>query len=165
VGENLRSVAIGEFIVSEQVDDVLVSYGLGSCVAVCLYDSVTGVGGMLHALLPAAPNPEAAHTHPAKFVEHGVPLLIQAMAQRGARRSRLRTALCGGGQVLAVSGVNGKLHIGERNVDAAKTALQTAGLAIQAQDTGGQVGRTVKFHIANGHTTVKTFGKGEQALF
>jgi chemotaxis protein CheD len=164
VTENLRSVSIGEMVVSDAPSDVLVAYGLGSCVAICLYDPVARVGGMLHALLPTAPEGNS-HGHVlTKFVEQGVPLLIDAVLKCGAARSRLTARLCGGAQMLTAPGFNDALNIGKRNVQVAENTLKAAGLRIQAQDTGGQAGRTVKFYLADGKVVVKTMGREERLL-
>ena len=164
--DNTCTVPIGEIVVSDAAEDALVAYGLGSCVAVCLYDPVAQIGGMLHALLPSAPNNNGNSPPPSpKFVDQGTPLLIESLLKRGAKRNRLVAKLCGGAQVLSAPGFeNGMLNIGERNVRAAEVALKAAGLRIQAQDTGGRVGRTVRLHVADGQVTVKDLGQGEQAL-
>jgi chemotaxis protein CheD len=172
--ENVRAVPIGEIVVSDTAEDVLVAYGLGSCVAICLYDPVARVGGMLHALLPAAPNtPERNRRHPApaapsaKFVDQGVSLLIESLLKLGARRTRLTTQLCGGAQVLSAPGFEEEsaLNIGERNLQAAESALKAASIRVSAQDTGGRIGRTVRLYMANGRVTVKSLGRGEQVLY
>jgi chemotaxis protein CheD len=166
MADNMRAVPIGEIIVSDAAEDVLVAYGLGSCVAVCLYDPAAQVGGMLHALLPSAPSHNGNNPTPsAKFVDQGTPLLVESLLRLGARRTRLIAQLCGGAQVLsAPSFDDGVLNIGQRNVLAAEAALRAARLRIHAQDTGGCSGRTVKLHVANGRVTVKSLGLGEQAL-
>ncbi len=164
MSENLRVVAIGEMAVSDNPQDILVAYGLGSCVAVCLYDPVQQVGGMLHALLPEAPDGSRPQNNPVKFVDQGVLLLINALVQSGAKRSRLAARLCGGAQMLAAPGFNDSLKIGERNILAAKVALQAVGVPIRAQATGGNIGRTAKLHIASGQVTVKVMGHDEQII-
>ena len=167
----IHAVPIGEIAVSDAVEDVLVAYGLGSCVAICLYDPVARVGGMLHALLPAAPNTPKNKGNPvpaapsAKFVDQGVLLLIESLSKLGARRTRLTAQLCGGAQVLSAPGFEeSSLNIGERNLQAAKRALKAAGLRANAQDIGGCIGRTVRLYISSGQVTVKSLGQGEQAL-
>ena len=160
--DNLCTVPIGGMIVSDDPDDVLVAYGLGSCVAICLYDPVAQVGGMLHALLPAAN--ENRRGNPTKFVDQGTPLLIESLLKLGARRSRLIAQLCGGAQLLSTLGFDGALDIGERNVLAAEAALQAAGLRVQARATGGHIGRTVRLYLATGQVTVKSLEQGERAL-
>jgi chemotaxis protein CheD len=166
--ENVNAVPIGEIVVSKAPEDVLVAYGLGSCVAICLYDPVTRVGGMLHALLPTAPGTNNHRRNPGKltkFVDQGTPMLVESLLSLGARRTRLVAKLCGGAKVLSAPGFEeGPLNIGARNVLAAESALQTQRLQIKAQDTGGNTGRTVRLHIADGTVTVKNLGREEEVL-
>lgn len=164
VAENLRSVSIGELVVSNSPDDILIAYGLGSCVAVCVYDPVARVSGMIHSLLPTMPQGELLNGTPAKYVDQGIPLLVNQVISLGAQRSRLLVHLCGGAQMLTAPGFNRALNIGERNVIAAQAGLQAAGLRIRGQATGGNSGRTVKLHVVNGQITVKTLGQGEKPL-
>ena len=164
MAENLRAVSIGEMVVSDVPEDVLIAYGLGSCVAVCLYDPVVKVGGMLHALLPSASAADRVDGTPAKYVDQGVPLLVNSVLQRGAKLRRLVVRLAGGAQVLSIPGFHQSMNIGERNVRAAEAALEALGLRIQAQATGGNAGRTVKLYVANGQVTVKSLGQPERPL-
>ena len=145
-------------------EDVLVVYGLGSCVAVCLYDPVAQVGGMLHALLPSAPGDNGANGTPTKFVDRGLPILFEKMMALGAQQNRLLVYLCGGAQILSAPGFSNNLNIGQRNIQTAEALLQEAGFRIRAKDIGGNAGRTVKLNIRDGQVTVKTLGKGEQIL-
>jgi chemotaxis protein CheD len=162
--KNARVVSIGAIVTSDDPDDVLVVFGLGSCVAICLYDPVKRVGTVLHALLPTAPNNKnSPQSNPAKFVDQGVPLLIDALGNPEVRRSRLHTYLCGGAQMLTIPG-DDSLNIGARNVIAAEAALQAAGLKLRAQATGGNNGRTVKLHISSGQVTVKSLQQEIQLL-
>lgn len=163
MAENLRLVGIGEMAISADSEDILVVYGLGSCVAICLYDPQARVGGMLHALLPTSVRLNSATGTPTKFVDQGIPLLIEAMVGLGAKPIRLITCVCGGARLLTVPSFNNR-YIGQLNLEAAKQALQTAGLVIRGQSTGGRVGRTVKLYIVNGHVTVKTLNHPEQVL-
>jgi chemotaxis protein CheD len=164
MAENVRSVAIGEMVVSGNINDVLVVYGLGSCVAVCLYDPVARVGGMLHALLPYSREKNGGGSNPIKFVDQGTPRLIDELLKAGGRRSRLKVSLCGGAQVISTPGFDGRRNIGEHNVLAAEAALKKTGLRVQAQSTGGRAGRTVKLYVADGQVVVKTLGKGLHTL-
>jgi chemotaxis protein CheD len=160
VPEILRIVAIGELAVSQNHEDVLVAYGLGSCVAVCLYDPVRRAGGMLHALLPTAPQGHPQNSLP-KFVDRGVVLLIDALTQLGAKPNHLVAQLCGGAQMLSTPGLSDSLKIGERNLQAANAALRVAGVPIRARAVGGSTGRTAKLYVADGQVTVKSVGKNE----
>jgi len=164
VTETVRSVSIGEMVVSNKPNDLLVAYGLGSCVAVCIYDPTTKTGGMLHALLPESPNGTTPESNPTKFVKEGVPILLQELARKGANRSRLIVRICGGAQMLTSVQMNTTLNIGERNVIAAIEILRDSGLRIKNQMTGGHSGRTVKMSVVDGKLTVRTLGQGEQVL-
>jgi chemotaxis receptor (MCP) glutamine deamidase CheD/CheY-like chemotaxis protein len=162
---NLRVVSIGEMAVSSMPDDVLVAYGLGSCVAVCLHDPLARVGGMLHALLPSADSSTSQRRSKAtKFVDQGIELLLKALLELGAKRRNLVASLCGGARMVSAPDVDTMLKIGEQNVQAAEAALQAVNIEVQAQDTGGHAGRTVKLHVATGQVTIKTLKQGEQAL-
>jgi chemotaxis protein CheD len=170
VVEKLRTVHIGDVVASKDSDDVLVAYGLGSCVVICLYDPMAKVGAMLHALLPTTPDAGRFAGKPAKYVDQGVPLLVNAYLKLGARRIWTVAKMCGGAQMLeaaslrAMSGLDGHLNVGDRNVLAAQKALRSSGLRLKAQATGGRAGRTVKLHLASGEVTVKTLGNGLQVL-
>lgn len=160
--ENTRSVYIGEIVASSAADDVLVAYGLGSCVAVCLYDLQARVGGMLHALLPSA-NGNGRGGKPTKYVDQGVPLLVEKLLSMGAKRHRLAATLCGGAWMLSGS-EDLQRHIGALNVRAAQAALQAEHIRIKARATGGNTGRTVKLMLADGTVMVKALGEDECPL-
>lgn len=164
MAENFRAISIGEMIVSNASEDVLVAYGLGSCVAICFYDPVAKVGGMLHALLPQANNQAKDNSAPAKFVDSGLPLLLRSITYQKGERNRLTVYVCGGAQLISAPNFSDMLKIGQRNIAAAQAALQNAGLTIKGQDVGGNAGRTVKLHIDTGHITVKSLGQGERRL-
>lgn len=157
----IHVVSIGEMAVSDAPDDVLVAYGLGSCVAVCLYDPWAKVGGMLHALLPTAN--ERARGNPNKFVDQGVPRLMDSLLKLGANRVRLEAKVCGGAQMLTAPTFD-RLNIGKLNVLAAERALQAASLQIQARATDGHIGRTMRLYVADGKVMVRTLEHGEQVL-
>ncbi|MBN1937636.1 MAG: chemotaxis protein CheD [Anaerolineae bacterium] len=158
-----RTVHIGTIEISADPDDVLVAYGLGSCVTVCLYDRVARVGGMLHALLPEAANNKRVD-HPAKFVDRGMAVLLEELGSQGAKHARLTVQLCGGASLLSWPEFDGLLNIGERNIQAAQNAIRKAGLRIHARDTGGTLGRTVRLYIATGQVTVRTLECAEHVI-
>ena len=163
-GENLRAVPIGEMLASDNPADVLIAYGLGSCVAICLYDPISRVGGMMHALLPFQTYSLGEDGRPTKYVDRGFPLLLESMMRLGARKRRLRAYLFGGAKMAAMpSGVD-ILNVGERNVIAAREALHTIKLRPRVEEIGGDYGRTVKFYIGTGKITLKTLVAGERIV-
>lgn len=162
--QNIRTVPIGEVVATDNTDDVLVAYGLGSCIAICMYDPVALVGGMLHALLPTSPANGREHGNYAKFVDRGIPILIEKLEELGGNHSQLITYLCGGAKMLTIPGEDDKPHIGERNILAAEYILRESGLKIWARATGGNNGRTLKFFIDTGDAKVSSLGQEEKVL-
>jgi len=126
----------------------LVTSGLGSCVAVAVYDPEAGVGGLLHAMLPAAPDPV---DKPSKYVDSGLEEMVDAMAGRGASPGNLAAKLVGGSSMLDISVGEA---VGQRNVDAANRALDAANVQLLAAETGGNDGRSVSFCPASGDVTI-----------
>ncbi len=142
----------------------LVAYGLGSCVAVCLFDPAAEVAGMAHVVLPGA---DPAGTPNPKFARSALPALLEVMRQQGATREARRyvVKLAGGAQVLAIGGTGSLPRIGEQNARAVQEALAEAGLAVGAADLGGGRGRTVWFDPrAGGRIRVRSVGSGEREL-
>jgi len=152
VCEERVSVNMGEIRVSRDPRQLLVAYGLGSCICVCAYDPALKLGGMLHALIPERQNGQPVS---AKFADVGVKMLIEELETKGALRQRLIVKLAGGAQVLAVPGMTGRFDIGARNAEAALNALSQLGVRPIAKDIGGNMGRTVLMQIHDGKVTVR----------
>jgi len=134
-----------------------VTLGLGSCVAIMLYDAQTKAGAMAHILLPST---SLAHdaTNPAKFPATAVPLLIDRLKKLGADPRRLVAKLAGGASMFSQLTSPGTIQMGERNVVAARSALRTAEISIVREAVGGDRGRTVRFHVKDGHVEIRSVG-------
>jgi len=137
--------------------------GLGSCVAIVLYDAVARVGGLAHVLLPSEAM-SRDRSNPAKFPTTAVPLLIDEMRRLGADMERIRAKIVGGasmfGNLLPPGGVN----IGERNIAAVRTVLAGARVPIDAEDTGSDYGRSVYLSVGDGRVEVRSLRKGSRVL-
>ena len=165
MASNFYHIPIGRLVFSTNPDDVLGIYGLGSCVAVVIYDPKAVIGGILHALLPTKAKTESLVSNlPTKFVDQGIHKLLTEICTAGAEESRLQIYLCGGAKVVATANYNEVFNIGQRNIETARKVLQAAGLGIRAEAVGGTKGRTIKFYMANGRLTVKTLGEAEETL-
>ena len=106
-------IGIGEFAVTTSPDAEIVTHALGSCVAVCLWDPVTHVAGMLHFLLPESKlNPERAARQPGTFADYRHPAAVSGRLSAGAVKARLRVQLLGGA---AITGGPEGLDVGRRN--------------------------------------------------
>jgi chemotaxis protein CheD len=144
-------------------DDVLVTVGLGSCVAILLYDAEARVGGMAHTLLPS-PKLARSDRNPAKFPESAVPRLLELMIAEGARRDRVTGRLAGGASMFATLAPPGTVQMGERNLVAAREALSSQGVPLVAEAVGGDFGRTVRLRVRDGRVEVSTVSHGVQHL-
>jgi chemotaxis protein CheD len=134
------SIVQGEHAVVGEAD-VMISTLLGSCVAVCLYDPLAKLGGMNHFLLgePGADQRVSAEGM-ARYGVHAMELLINAMMQRGAMRTRLQAHLYGGANIVAGLG-----SIGSSNAAFARRFMQDEGIAVGHTDLGGTSARKVEF--------------------
>ena len=140
--------------------DVLVTYALGSCVGICLYDSFTRVAGLSHIMLPSSAL-SRDKSQPARYADTAIPMLIQRMVAAGANKSRLRAKIAGGAKMFATVSDNSLSNIGQRNVAAAKETLRAYGIPILADDTGKDYGRTLYFNAADGSMRIKSAKHGE----
>lgn len=141
----------------------LISYGLGSCIGVSLYDPQLKVGGLLHIMLPDSKQARASD-NPAKFADTGLPLMLKDVLALGAVKTRLVAKLAGGAQMFAFQNATDVMRVGSRNAEAVKKLLQANGIKIIAEDTGGTYGRTVSIDLTNGSYKVKTIDKGEKEI-
>jgi chemotaxis protein CheD len=157
----LVAVKAAEFHVAGE-GVVLHAAGLGSCVAVMLYDAAARVTGLAHVMLPAAPTQRRCDFKPAKYADTAVPLLQTQMRHAGAR-GVLVAKLVGGSRMfgsLLGSGVN----IGERNVEAAREALRRAGIPVLGEDVGGEYGRSVHVESAAFRVIVTSLSRGKREI-
>lgn len=161
---NKITVGIADLNVCKAPDQ-LVTYALGSCVGICLYDSTVHVAGMSHILLPNSRDVAGgAGGSPHKFADTAIVELVRNMERLGASKARIRAKIAGGAQMFGGGGMSSIGNIGARNVTAVKNALNELRIPIIAEDTGKDFGRTVYFDGANGVMTVKSATKGEWSL-
>jgi chemotaxis protein CheD len=147
-------VDIADLKVSKDISDVLITYSLGSCIGVSIWDPVTKVGGLLHYMLPDSTiAPEKAQKNPAMFADTSIPLLFKSAYALGAEKKRLIVKVAGAAQMLDAKGV---FNIGKRNHMALRKIFWRNNVMIDKEDVGGTEGRTMKLHIATGIVTIKT---------
>lgn len=143
--------------------DSLISYGLGSCVGIALFDSTNKIGGLAHIMLPDSTQARSAE-NPAKFANTALPLMLDEMLKMGAMKSRITAKIAGGSQMFTFANATDVMRVGERNVEAVKILLKGLDIRIIADDTGGNYGRTVELKLDTGVYRVKTIAKGEKEL-
>ena len=144
-----------------QRGDVLVTYALGSCVGICLYDSVRKVAGLAHIMLPESSGFSAEGRQVNKFADLAIPALVQQMERAGAKRICMKAKIAGGAQMFASVNNSALANIGARNVQAVKNTLGKMNIPIIAEDTGKDYGRTQYFGSADGIMIIKSACRGE----
>jgi chemotaxis protein CheD len=150
-------VGVADMVASNDPNAQLVTYSLGSCLGVVVYDPSPRIGGLLHIMLPdSSIDPVKGAAMPFMFVDTGVPRLFQALFHLGADRRRLVIRVAGGAQFLDPNGV---FNIGERNQQALVRLLARNGYRIQAQDVGGVSSRTVRLDLASGQLSIRSPGR------
>ena len=142
---------------AERGDGVLVTLGLGSCVAIMLYDAQVNAGAMAHVLLPSTSLARDI-TNRAKFPETAVPLLIERLKGLGADPRRLVAKLAGGASMFGQLVTPGTIQMGERNLLASRSALRAAAIPILRESVGGERGRSVRFHVKDGRVEIRSVG-------
>lgn len=143
--------------------DTLISYGLGSCIGISLYDPQTKIGGLLHIMLPDS-NQSRANENRAKFADTGIPDMLNELIRMGAAKSRMVAKLAGGSQMFAFANASDIMRVGLRNASASKEILKKLSIPIVGEDTGGNYGRTVQIDLSTGIYKVKTIDKGDKEI-
>ena len=153
----MRTVGISDMAISHSPEETLITYSLGSCVGLSLYDPGAGVGGLIHSMLPLSKlDPAKAAVNPCMFVDTGVPALLQALFDLGARKASLVAKVAGGS---AIMDENGVFKIGERNCTILRKLLWKNDILVSGEDTGGSVPRTMSLSMATGRTVLKIAGQ------
>ena len=150
-------VDIADMKVSADHEAALVTYSLGSCIGVTVYDPEVHVGGMAHFMLPLSTlDSEKARTRPFMYVDIGMVLFLEALFQLGARKDRCIVKVAGGSQVLDTHDI---FRIGQRNYTVLRKILWKNGLLLKGEDVGGSLSRTMRLDLADGRVTIKTHGE------
>jgi chemotaxis protein CheD len=155
-----KTVNISDAKVSGTPGDMLVTYSLGSCIGVCVYDVRSRVGGMLHYQLPESKmDPERAKRDPFMFADTGMKILVDKMVSMGANKKRLLIKIAGGA---SMSNGPAGFDIGKRNYLALRKICWMNSLFIDKKDIGGSAPRNLYLNVADGTVTVKCNGSEKQ---
>ncbi len=154
-----RVVGVADMAISNNPDEVLITYSLGSCIAVIIFDPVAKVGGMLHYMLPESSlDSEKARQNPNMFADTGISMLFKNSYQLGARKEHIIVKVVGGAQILDQEGI---FNIGKRNYVALRKIFWRNNVMVKAEQVGGTVNRTVRLEMASGKVIVKAGGESE----
>jgi chemotaxis protein CheD len=140
--------------------DSIVTYALGSCVGIALYDSARKIAGLAHVLMPSSKEIRDPNINVMKYADTAIPELVKRMGRAGASQYSIVAKLAGGAQMFLLGNASPHFNIGERNVNSARETLQKLGIRIVAQDVGSNYGRTVELFAADGTYRIKAISKG-----
>ena len=144
-------------------EGTLITYALGSCVGISLYDPVLKLGGLLHIMLPESAHMTGmAEMNIYKFADTGIPEMIRKMQVFGGRKDRYQCKIAGGAKMFEMSGEMG--NIGQRNGESVRRVLAAERIRILRQDVGQNYARTMSLDVPSGMVRIRTYGRQEIIL-
>lgn len=147
-------VGISDLKVSNNPGDVLITYALGSCICVAIYDPKVKVGGLLHFMLPdSSLDTGKAKETPGMFADTGIPVLFKSCYAYGAEKSRMVVKVAGGASILDDTNY---FRIGQKNITAMRKIFWRNNVMIDGEDTGKNCNRTVRLDVENGRCVLKS---------
>ncbi len=153
----LYTVDIADMKTATTSNMTLVTYSLGSCVGLTLYDQTTGIGGMIHCMLPISKmHKKKAAICPGMFVDTGVPLLLKKLFALGSKRKNLIAKVAGGASILDR---NGLFNVGKRNYMVLRKLLWKNDILLNSEDIGGSKPRTMYLVMSDGSTIINSCGQ------
>lgn len=156
------TVGIADMAVSADPEACLITFALGSCIGVTVYDPVARVGGLLHFMLPTGSlNDDKAKRNPCMFADSGVPLLFTKAYELGAKKERLVVCAVGGAEILDD---DGHFKIGARNRTILRKLFWKNNILLAADETGGSISRTLSLRLSDGNVVVRHLNK-ERSLW
>jgi chemotaxis protein CheD len=152
-------VGVADMKVSNNPTDSIMTYSLGSCIGLVVYDSIARTGGILHYMLPESNiDKSKAKKNPYMFADTGIPRLFKGAYKFDAKKNRMKIYVFGGAQILDQKGF---FNIGKRNYMALKKMFFKNKVIIDKEEVGGEVNRTIRLEIKTGDVFVKTSGSKE----
>lgn len=146
-------VGVADIAVTDDPQARIVTYALGSCIGVTVFDPTAQVGGMLHFMLPNAKScPGKADSRPAMFGDTGIAMLFDAILDIGAKRDRLVVCAAGGAEIIAD---NGHFRVGSRNRTLLRKLFWKNNILLAAEETGGTISRTMSLQMATGAVAIR----------
>ena len=155
--ENNITIGIADMKIARG-SGMLITYALGSCIGICLYDKQIKLGALIHIMLPV--NGETGRTNTMKYANTGIRETLKQMVSKGASKSRITAKIAGGAKMFENGG--GTLgNIGQRNIDSVRMTLKAEGIPLIKEDVGGSTARTLLFDVGTGLGCVRSYGKPE----
>ncbi len=141
-------------------EGLLITYALGSCIGITLYDPAIKLGGLLHIMLPTADHTRVDNIY--KFADSGIQEMLRKMQAFGGVKSRYICKIAGGAKMFEMQGNLG--NIGQRNSESVQNVLRQEQIRIVRQDIGANYARTMSLDVETGVVKVRSFGRPEITL-
>lgn len=139
-------------------EGMIITYALGSCVGICLYDPLIKLGALVHIMLPI--NMETGRKNPLKYADTGLRETLRMMESHGGNRARITAKIAGGAKMFETQSKS-LGDIGHRNIDSVRMNLKKEGIRLLKEDVGGTVARTLLFDVSTGQACVRCYGRPE----
>jgi len=151
-------VGVADMKISTSQEDEIITYALGSCLGITIYDPVARIGAMMHVMLPSSTiDPIKAESNPCMFVDSGIKKLFLDSYKSGAERGRLIVHAAGGACANGLE-QDDYFQIGKRNVTMLRNLLWKNGIILKNSDFGGNLARTMSLNIESGEVQVRANG-------
>lgn len=156
------SVGIADMKLARQEGE-LITYALGSCIGIALYDPMIKLGALIHIMLPERGT--MTDTNLYKYADSGIKETLRKLSVMGGRNTRMTAKIAGGAKMFELKGSSDTFgNIGQRNIVSVKQALKESGIRLTAEDVGENYARTMVMDIATGKVRIRTFGRSEIVL-
>lgn len=153
-------VGMGEGVVAAS-PHIIISEGIGSCVALTLYDLRLRIGGLAHITLPRY-DPCLRHCTPYQFADTAVHKLLDSLISAGSRDLDIEAKIAGGAKMFLSCNVD--YSLGRLNVESVRTVLEAKGIRLAAWDVGGHHGRRIEFHLGSGRIVIRAIEKEDKEI-
>ncbi|MEG0368413.1 MAG: chemotaxis protein CheD [Hungatella sp.] len=140
-------------------EGTIITYALGSCIGICLYDPMIKLGALVHIMLPQVGNMDPANVF--KYADTGLTETLRKMYAFGAVKNRMMAKIAGGAKMFDIPGDATFGNIGLRNVESVRSELRREGIMLRGEETGANYARTMLLDVSNGQVVVRTYGRKE----
>lgn len=158
---NQLIVGIADMKLTRQ-SGVLITYALGSCIGISLYDPMIKLGALIHIMLPEVGTMRDGNLF--KYADTGLEETLRKLEVLGGRKSRMIAKIAGGAKMFELKGNATFGNIGARNIVSVKQNLGTKGIRLMAADVGENYARTMLFDVSTGKVNIRTYGRQEIVL-
>ena len=140
-------------------EGILITYALGSCIGISLYDPMIKLGALVHIMLPEVFGSGDGNIF--KYADSGLAETLRKIEIMGARKPRLIAKIAGGAKMFELQGNSTLGNIGARNIISVKQILRSEGIRLVAEDVGENYARTMTFDVSTGGVRIRTYGRAE----